>query len=229
MQDEFSQDTGPTSDDTTTCGPSHPKESSKALLTFEDGWLMLFAEDFHARTSALPVGARESMVSVLGFGESFTGSFAFFDLDSSLWKTHQRCLDGDLEAFSATWPVSGMTRSGIAFRVPPSVPFISGTGSFFWPTPTANSGTGGNNIEKWGGSGARKALRKRIEALQATTMFTTPTADDTGHRKKRYSQGGEALSFQIGGPVNPEWEEWLMGFPMGWTAVDASETPSCPK
>ena len=26
------------------------------------------------------------------------------------------------------------------------------------------------------------------------------------------------------GPLNPEWVEWLMGFPIGWTELDASET-----
>ena len=26
------------------------------------------------------------------------------------------------------------------------------------------------------------------------------------------------------GPMNPEWVEWLMGFPIGWTELDASET-----
>lgn len=26
------------------------------------------------------------------------------------------------------------------------------------------------------------------------------------------------------GPLNPEWEEWLMGYPIGWTALDVSET-----
>ena len=26
------------------------------------------------------------------------------------------------------------------------------------------------------------------------------------------------------GPLNPEWEEWLMGYPIGWTELDASET-----
>ena len=26
------------------------------------------------------------------------------------------------------------------------------------------------------------------------------------------------------GPMNPEWVEWLMGYPIGWTASDASET-----
>ena len=29
------------------------------------------------------------------------------------------------------------------------------------------------------------------------------------------------------GPMNPAWVEWLMGFPIGWTDLSASETPSC--
>jgi len=30
------------------------------------------------------------------------------------------------------------------------------------------------------------------------------------------------------GPANPDWIEWLMGFPIGWTAPAGSATPSCP-
>jgi len=32
-----------------------------------------------------------------------------------------------------------------------------------------------------------------------------------------------------GGQLNPQFVEWLMGFPPGWTDLDASETPSSPK
>jgi len=28
-----------------------------------------------------------------------------------------------------------------------------------------------------------------------------------------------------GGKLNPRWVEWLMGFPLGWTDLEASETP----
>jgi hypothetical protein len=30
----------------------------------------------------------------------------------------------------------------------------------------------------------------------------------------------------IGGALNPTWVEWLMGFPLGWTDLGASETRS---
>jgi hypothetical protein len=51
-------------------------------------------------------------------------------------------------------------------------------------------------------------------------LLPTPVADDTGWRKRPYSQGGRALSFVLGGPVNPEFAEWLMGWPIGWTGCE---------
>jgi hypothetical protein len=27
------------------------------------------------------------------------------------------------------------------------------------------------------------------------------------------------------GKLNPQWVAWLMGFPVNWTSLDASETP----
>ncbi len=29
----------------------------------------------------------------------------------------------------------------------------------------------------------------------------------------------------ISGQLNPQWVEWLMGFPLGWTDLEDSETP----
>jgi len=34
---------------------------------------------------------------------------------------------------------------------------------------------------------------------------------------------------KVSGRLNPMWVEWLMGFPIGWTASDVSETQSSPK
>jgi hypothetical protein len=31
------------------------------------------------------------------------------------------------------------------------------------------------------------------------------------------------------GALNPPWVEWLMGFPLGWTALEPSATPLSPK
>lgn len=49
-------------------------------------------------------------------------------------------------------------------------------------------------------------------------FLPTPVADDVHWRRKPYKQGGRALSLIVGGPLNPEYVEWMMGFPIGWTA-----------
>lgn len=113
-------------------------------------------------------------------------SFARFDPASSSWRTSQASLFEESTEFSETWPQAGMTRSGTAFRLRPSVPRIYERESGFWPTPLAS---------------------------------------ETGYRKGAYTQGGKALSTILGGTPNPEWLEWLMGFPMGYTDVGLLETP----
>lgn len=68
----------------------------------------------------------------------------------------------------------------------------------FWPTPKAKDGARGGMTEE--------ALYRRLAA--------SSTAVDLGDA--------------VGGPPNPTWVEWLMGFPTGWTDVAHSETPSSP-
>lgn len=65
-----------------------------------------------------------------------------------------------------------------------------------YPTPQATS---------WGCSGARTKLR----VLQ-----------DVGTISEEERRGMQAGN---GGKLNPTWVEWLMGFPHGWTDLDASE------
>jgi hypothetical protein len=69
-------------------------------------------------------------------------------------------------------------------------------------------------------------LRTAVAVDAQAVQFPTPTKDDTGHRTKHYAQGGTALSMVAGGPLNPTWVEWLMGFPIGWTELPPSATPS---
>lgn len=65
------------------------------------------------------------------------------------------------------------------------------------------------------------------QAVAMDQMLATPCARDyrTGQRK-RYENKARAnnLNDQIGGQLNPTWVEWLMGFPIGWTDLNASET-----
>lgn len=68
-----------------------------------------------------------------------------------------------------------------------------------------------------------------------TKLIPTPTASDwRGGAAKRFSGGGyyrhllreliECTPLGRIGPMNPEYLEYLMGFPIGWTELDHSET-----
>ncbi len=71
-----------------------------------------------------------------------------------VWETEQGDLfSGLLAVYSATWPPSGMTRSGVAFELPTSAPHMRGSGSSLLPTLSASDargpgrhGTGGQDL-----------------------------------------------------------------------------------
>ena len=85
-----------------------------APLTADRGeeLLTLYLEDFHAQTLAQREKAQESMEKTQDSGEKWRASFVKYDPDSSLWKTHQCSLLGDLEQFLETWPQWGLMRDG---------------------------------------------------------------------------------------------------------------------
>jgi len=62
-------------------------------------------------------------------------------------------------------------------------------------------------------------------------MWPTPTTQDASNNggPSQYERNSLPLNAAAGGALNPTWVEWLMGFPLGWTALDASATPSSRK
>jgi hypothetical protein len=126
-----------------------------------------------------------------------------------------------------------MMLNGIAYRLPPLVPRISGTESLFWPTARATDGSKGSRTHE--GAAKDLARGKNIDLCVAVKMWPTPRAADS-KRGPDYGgtanhQGGGNLLGAVktadksSGQLNPEWVEWLMGFPVGWTDCEVSETP----
>jgi len=224
-----------------------------------------------------------------GSGPRRGPSFATYDRAGRCWRTYRVSLAGDLETYSATWPRSGMTRSGTVYRLPPSVPLTAAIGSSWlptpaaspggynqspspgaavrpslgtmarramwptptvtgnynragtsaksgdglatavlrsWPTPTAKLGDPKRGMPSPSAAGAR--LRAGRRNLDDAVVWATPTARVAG-RGRGWTGPGRPLSEQAGGPLNPTWVEWLMGFPPGWTDLDPSATPSSPR
>lgn len=65
----------------------------------------------------------------------------------------------------------------------------------------------------------------------ASSLLPTPTASSYGSCRGGGSGrvGKWRKSLDSLGIKNPEYREWMMGFPIGWTAIEPSETPSSPK
>jgi hypothetical protein len=228
------------------------------LLTEADGeaLLTLFLAASHARTLAQPVQAQVSTESAADCGDTWRGSFAKYDRDTSKWKTAQCSLLGDSDEFLETWPRWGSMRNGASFLRPtPALP-IFGNESGLWPTPTATLGAHGGRVTP------RKSREggTLIEAVSARSTWPTPRANDAEKRgnfdlenprnglpaaakkwptpcasaskgsspasltrKSGASRANDRIDHAVmasdGGQLNPEWVEWLMGWPIGWTGL----------
>ncbi len=102
--------------------------------------LTLYREGFHAKTSLSQEMEMDLKEKGRECGEKWRGSFTRYDPDSSLWKTHQCSLLGDLDEFLETWPQWGLMRNGECWEQTTLEQTIKGTGYGFvenkWATPT---------------------------------------------------------------------------------------------
>ena len=96
--------------------------------------------DFHVRTLVQQEKAQVLTEKEAECGEKWRGSFVKYDPDTSLWRTHQCSLLGDLEPFSETWPQWGLMRNGECWEQTTLAQTIRGTESGSeqnkWATPT---------------------------------------------------------------------------------------------
>jgi hypothetical protein len=140
--------------------------------------LTLYLADFHVKTLVPQEKAQELMESDQECGEKWRASFVKFDPNTSLWRTHQCSLLGDLDEFLETWPQWGLMRDGECWEQKTLEQTIRGTefglspnGLDYFHTPNTTGLDGGSN--------SRRALKKRME------MIPTPTArDGSGVRGK---------------------------------------------
>ena len=130
--------------------------------------------------------------------------------------------------WSRIWSVLAITSSCLILRLRLSE---RGTGDQgcsssesqkLFPTPKASDSKGSGPA---GSKSAEHDLARRN--LRGVVLYATPCVRDyrTGQRKRYENpERMNALNDQIGGQLNPTWVEWLMGFPIGWTELNASET-----
>ena len=145
------------------------------------------AEASPVRTSAPPERVLVLQARGVDSGANTTDSLANFYPATSSWRTSQRCLVEGWSRYSETWPRSGMTRSGTAYRLPTLAPLTDGTESGSWPTPQAKMPGGGPESEKvqnlLAGSRHSFYLTHAVTASQIKpNMWPTPGAQDAKWR-----------------------------------------------
>ena len=73
------------------------------------------------------------------------------------------------------------------------------------------------------GRTSHSTLREQVVYPEPNKMWPTPVArmwKDCG-APSEYKRNEVPLAAQVGGTLNPTWVEWLMGYPSGWTDLDA--------
>jgi hypothetical protein len=160
------------------------------------------------------------------------GSLVKTFLESSAWNSTVCFL---------TWKESVTPAKRLLFRLVPSMPDTEETECGLWSTIVASASAGqGNNPEDRG-----------LKLQTAVKLWPTPRAEhDSGKHRGQpdtlhsaikmwptphstcatgpgsHGTGADNLQTVINGSLNPQWVEWLMGYPIGHTALDASATQS---
>lgn len=143
-------------------------------------------------------------------------------LVGSLVRMYLESCELPLPTLCRTWSVKAMTSRCLILKLRLSERSADGSGSHLWPTARAADWKGCGPV----GSKSAEHHLKRGQ-LSGVVLYPTPraqTATGASHAPNR--QGGADLQTYVsdstaGGQLNPTWVEWLMGFPIGWTELDA--------
>ncbi len=177
-------------------------------------------------------------------GSRCSASFGKFDRNSRSWRTPTDLFGEDSTLSSKDWPRAGSMRNGSCWERTTSALRISGSDAGFlvgtlttrdtkrsrryaagrtpnpsefvpmYPIPTLTT----KGLD--GGSHSRATAIKR-------GMYPTLTCQDAKNNggPSQMVRNPRPLNALAGGKLNPEWCEWFMGFPVGWTELKPLETP----
>ena len=196
--------------------------------------LISSAEDSPARTlvaqEMAPVSTARAPVS----GQNSPASFARYDPATHSLKTAQCSLFADLTECSPILPRWGSMRNGELSERTMSVHITSGKGFGLLPTLlTPNGGRTISHVTEWRGKTAYCNGKKvQVDLRAALLRLPTLTVFGNHNRKGASKTSSDGLSTALKkleesdgsrGPLNPDWCEWFMGWPINATAFSPLE------
>jgi len=167
------------------------------------------------------------------------GAFSRMFLDTSDWGSTKCYL---------IWKPKTTPANRLLFQLAPSMPHTDATGSGLLHTPTATANQMAPSMKSrdagswWAtprttdGTGGPRKLDEKGRRISQTNpnlvfganladqvkMWPTPTAQDAKNNgaESQHRRNTKPLNAEIGGALNPQWVEWLMGYPEGWTDLE---------
>lgn len=140
-------------------------------------------------------------------------------------------LENTFQELSRILPLWGTTQNGAFCPLKKPEHLTSEKGGGLWPTPRASNPS--SRINSKGG----KILQQEVRLAESQRInWPTPRATEwkgvgplgSKSHKHRYLRGYLDATVQERqsqtGKLNPDWVEWLMGWPIGWTSLDPLDT-----
>jgi hypothetical protein len=127
------------------------------------------------------------------FGRSSPDSYAHYDPTTQSLKTHRSSPRKVLTESYVILPHAGTMRNGVVYQQRPLVPHTSARGLSLLPTPMATD---------------YKEIAMVVQGC---------------YRKRGGKNGGISLFQALGGVQSPSHRDWLMGFPIDWTKIPATD------
>jgi hypothetical protein len=150
---------------------------------------------FPVKTSQAQEEEPGSQANEADYGQKWPESLAKFDPNTFSWRTHQCLLFEDLTECLAIFPRWGMMHDGELWEQLTQVRRTDEIVSGLWPTPNAQDHKAGMSQAK---NRKQSSLPRTVSAIVGKTQS------------------------ECGG-LNPDWVEWLMGWPIGWTDLKPLE------
>lgn len=164
-----------------------------------EGSSTLLQEGSHART--FPSQAKEEAYreTDLVCGPNSLASFAKWDRNSFSWKTPQCLLPLGLTESSEIWPRWGLMLNGLCWELTTFSRLTKDRGYGLWPSPMASD-------------------EKRLKEFSIEQLAAAP-----GRKKgswKGFATFPEEIALVCDYFPHPEFAEWIMGYPPGWTDLE---------
>jgi hypothetical protein len=229
------ESTGPTFQSLTTCEPSQQMDLEELTSS---------SVASHASPGPKP-GSKEARQMTVTSGRKWLPLLKSYNLAGQFAKMCGALLVNRWASSAAflTWKASATKPSHLLFQLAPWTPRTDATASGLLHTPTSKANQFAPSMRErdagsWWATPAAADSRGSTGGNQGKSlrtdvrMWPTPVARDYKgqgmSRERRETREPDNLcswtkKHEGSGALNPEWVEWLMGFPLGWTNLTAEE------